>query len=170
MIVELSELVGLRVVSTTNASLGKVDFCIFNGKTATLVGFQVARNGVVKKFAGVSFDKVVDVTRRELVVENEAALITKLNEFDAIYKTYGPVVGVTAQTESGERLGRVHDLFIEANTGAITRYHLRHFFQERIIPQQYLVAITPERIVFKDEVAKPQFNSAPVIQAKAVES
>ncbi len=170
MIVELSELIGLTVRSTANKTLGKVDFCVFNGKTATLVGFQVARSGVLKKFAALSFEKIIDFNRAELLVENEAALAGQLNEFDALYKTYGPVVGVAAQTESGERLGRVHDLFIEANTGAITRYHLRHFFHERIIPQKFMVAITPERIVFKDEVAKPQFNNELVVHAKAIES
>ncbi|MEX1051844.1 MAG: PRC-barrel domain-containing protein [Patescibacteria group bacterium] len=165
MIIELSELVGLQVRSTANQALGTVDFCVFNGKTATLVGFQVARPGVLKKFAGLSFSDVIDLNRQALVVENDAKLLAKLNEFDGLYKTYGPVVGVAAQTESGERLGRVADLFIEANTGAITRYHLRHFFQERIIPQQFLVAITPERIVFKDEVAKPQFTGAVAAEA-----
>lgn len=165
MVIELSELIGLTVRSTANKPLGKIDFCIFNGKTATLVGFQVAKSGVLKKFAGVSFSDVIDLSRQELVIENEAKLMPRLNEFDTLYKTYGPVVGVSAQTESGERLGRVNDLYIEANTGAITRYHLRHFFQERIIPQQFVVAITPERVVFKDEVAKPQFAGAVAAEA-----
>ena len=165
MVIELSELVGLTVRSTANKPLGKVDFCIFNGKTATLIGFQIARSGVLKKFAGISFSDLIDLSRDELVIENEAKLMPKLNEFDALYKTYGPVVGVSAQTESGERLGRVQDLYIETNTGAIARYHLRHFFQERIIPQQFLVAITPERVVFKDEVAKPQFTGAVAAEA-----
>lgn len=165
MVIEISELIGLAVRSTANQSLGKVDFCVFNGKTATLVGFQMARSGVLKKFAGISFSDVIDLTRQSLVIENEVKLMKNLGEFDVLHKTYGPVVGVPAQTESGERLGRVNDLYIETNTGAITRYHLRHFFQERIIPQQFVVAITPERVVFKDEVAKPQFTGAVAAEA-----
>jgi uncharacterized protein YrrD len=123
---------------------------IFNGQEATLLGFQVAKKGVIKKFAGVYFVDLIDITKQEVVVENEQALLANLREFDDAHKNFGAVVGVTAVTESGQRLGRVADLYLDITTGAITRFYLRNLLQERIIPREYLVAITPKRIVFKD--------------------
>ncbi|MEX1123871.1 MAG: hypothetical protein WEC81_01750 [Patescibacteria group bacterium] len=158
MVIELSDLQGTAVRSATGQMLGKVDFAVFNGKEATLLGFQIARPGVVKKFAGLYFADLIDIARDELVIENDSILKPNLRDFDQAYKNFGPVVGVNATTQSGIKLGKVADLYLDLTTGGIIRFYVRHLLNERIIPQQYLIAITPEQIVFNDVVGEPMFE------------
>lgn len=155
MIVELADLIKIPVRTVTGDVLGTTDLPIFNGQEATLLGFQVTKKGVMKKFAGVYFIDLIDITKQEMVVENEQSLLTNLREFDEAYKNFGGVVGVAATTESGKRLGRVADVYLDITTGGITRFYLRNLLQERIIPREYLVAITPKQVVFKDIVSEP---------------
>jgi uncharacterized protein YrrD len=155
MIVELSDLKKVPVRTVTGDTLGHIDMPVFNGKEATLLGFQVAKRGVMKKFAAVYFMDLIDLTRHEALVENEQSLLTNLRDFDEAFKNFGPVTGVVADTESGKRLGRIADVYIDITTGAIVRFYIKNLLQERIIPRDYLVAITPQKVVFKDGADQP---------------
>ena len=155
MIVELSDLEKLPVVTVTGDKLGAVDIPIFNGKEGNILGFQMAKKGVVKKFAGIYFIDLIDITKTELVVEGPEDLKKNLREFDEAYKTFGPIVGVSAITESGKRLGRVADLYIDISSGSIVRFYLKNLLREQIVSYEHLVSITPKKIVFKDIVGEP---------------
>lgn len=160
MVIEYSDIHKAPLKAVTGEKLGEVDFAIFNGKEATLMGFQIVHNKLVKKFSGVHFIDLIDITKHEIVVENAKTLKTNLKDLDLAYKNFGPVIGVTATTESGKRIGKVADLYLDLTTGGIIRFYIKNILHERIIPREYLVAITPERIVFKDIVGTAKFSEA----------
>ena len=160
MIIEYSDLQGIALRTVTGEKLGEVDFAVFNGKKATIMGFQIVHKKIVKKFSGVYFIDLIDITKDEIVVENQKILKPNLQDLDETFKNFGPVVGVAATTESGKRIGKVADLYIDLTTGAIIRFYIKNLLQERIIPKEYLVAITPEKIVFKDIVGTAKFSEA----------
>lgn len=160
MIIECSDFQGIALRTVAGEKLGEVDFAIFNGKEATLMGFQIVHKKIIKKFSGVYFIDLIDITKDEIVIENQKALKTDLKDLDETFKNFGPIVGIVATTESGKRIGRVADLYIDLTTGAIIRFYIKNLLQERIIPKEYLVAITPERIVFKDIVGTAKFSKA----------
>lgn len=135
-----------------------MDFLVINGKEAKIVAFQIVQNAVIKKFVALDFRDVVAISRTHLLIKEAKALQKNLLPFDEIYRTYGRVMGVTAKTESGKKIGRISDLLIEAETGLIVRFAIRNLFTERIIPRQFLVSISPRDVVFQDVVDQPIFD------------
>ena len=164
MLIELAQGQNSPVVEKTGKSCGRVDFFVTDGKLARIAGIQVAKNGVVKKFYGLSYQDVELFSRQAIVIESIEKLTTNLKNLDELFRQYGRLLGVTAKTESGKRIGAVIDAIIEAETGIIIRLVIRNFLQERIIPRQFLVSITPKAIIFQDVVVEPVFDKIATMQ------
>jgi len=158
MLIEMTTLLKLPVYSSSNIKLGVVDRCLFDETKVALAALQVARAQVLTKFLALNFNDILSLSRQAVIVDNEKVLTDNLGELDELKSRAGAVLGVRAKTESGKSLGRISDVLIEGQTGGITRFYLRQFLSERIIPRQYLVAITPEAVIFKDVVEAPVFN------------
>lgn len=167
MLLETSHLLQGLVSDVSGIRHGRVDKCVYSADHAALVGFQVAASGVITKFRSLSLQDCISLNHESVVIDSSAALGKELKELDAVSELTGPVVGVTAVTESGQRLGTVNDLLIDADTGIIVRFYLRKLLAERIIPRDYLVSITPKRVVFKDVVNTPVFNQIATAEAAA---
>jgi uncharacterized protein YrrD len=165
MIIEATHIIGLPVKSSAEVQLGSVDLCVFDGRQAKLIGFQVRHGGVVKKFSGLPIDAVLSLSREAIIVDSSNSLLKDLKQYDEAYKAYGPILQVTAKTESGKKIGKVTDLTLEAETGYITRFYLHNLLQERIIPRDYLVSISPKEIIFKDVVSQPIFDQVAATEA-----
>lgn len=157
MVIEASRLLRLPVTDTFGTEHGRIDSTVFWAAEARLCGFQVS-TGVVTKFRALSLLDTLSINERSVIVGSPAALSSDLKEFDAISQETGPVVGVKAVTQSGRSLGKISDVLLEAETGFIIRFYVRHLLSERIIPRQYLVSITPRKIIFKDVVDTPLFD------------
>lgn len=164
MIIEASALVGSPVRLNTETTVGQIDLCVVDGKDAQVAGWQIVQPGLVKRFAGLLFDDVAEIHRDGLLVDSPNRLQKNLRVLDELYKTYGPVLKITAKTESAKRLGRVTDIYIDTETGLITRFLVRGLLHERIIPRQFLVSITPKAIIFKDVVDQPIFDQVAVAE------
>lgn len=164
MLVEATHCVGLPVVSDKGQKLGTVDQFVFDGAQAKIVGLQVVRPGVLKKFSGLFYDDIRDASRQGFITQ-ATKLQTNLKELDEISKKFGKVIGINAVTESGQNIGRVSDIIFDADTGRIVRFVVRNFLKERIIPRQFLVSITPKTIVFQDVVETPVFDKVATMPA-----
>lgn len=158
MIIEAAQLAGLAVVTDQGRVAGNVDRIVIDGKGIKIDGFQVTKSGLVKKFSGLDYTDVTSVSRQQLTIESVEALTKDLKKFDELYRHYGRVFGVTAKAQNGKVIGKVVDLYVETTTGGIVRFFIRNLLSERIIPSQFLVAITPKEIIFKDIVEQPIFN------------
>lgn len=158
MVIEATRLKGVTVRDSTGMTLAKVDHLVFRADQARLVGFQVARSGLVKKFAGLDFEDVLSLSAEAVLVDSSQTVVSDLAPFDAANRATGPILGVKAKTESGQAIGVVGDVVIEAETGGIVRFYLRNFLTERIIPLKFLVSISPKEIIFKDVVNQPIFD------------
>ena len=158
MLIEASKIKGLPVVDPTPSKLGVVDFLVFDGDKGALIGMQVLRNGVIKKFFGLAYQDCDPTSLNAVVVDEPNSLQYNLRNFDTVYKQFGPVINVRAVTESGKRLGNIDDIFIDSATGLIIRFVLREIVIERIIPRSYVVSITPKQVVFQDVVNDPTFD------------
>lgn len=167
MVIEATHCFGTPVQDQSGHRHGSVDFLVVNGKEAKVTGFQVVQNAVIKKFAGLDWKDITAISRRHFQIKNSSVLQKNLQPFDTIYRTYGRVMGVTAKTESGKKIGRISDLLIDADTGLIIRFAIRSLFQERIIPRRFLVSVNPREIVFQDVVDTPVFDK--VAASPAVE-
>jgi len=158
MLLEASHLLKGSVVDVQGVRYGRVDTCIYNADTAALAGFQVAASGVVARFRALMLVDCISLHHENVVIDSGQVLTKDMRELDAVAQHSGKVIGVTAVTESGTRLGVISDVLLDGDTGLIVRLYVRKLLAERIIPREYLIAITPKRIVFKDVVNTPIFN------------
>ncbi len=158
MIIEASQLLKRPVINTSGNRLGGVDHIVFDAKDGRVYGFQVTLPGVVKRFRSLNFYEVISLNRQSIIIDNKENLVANMRSLDEIFKETGPVINVVAKTESGKKLGRVNDLMLETQSGFIIRFVIRNLFVERIIPRQYVVAITPKAVIFKDIVDQPIFD------------
>jgi len=168
MILEASQIVTAPIVSAEGKKLAEVDRIVFDGQEAKIAGFQVKQRAVIQRFASLDYNDVLDCERQAVIVDVNQKFSRDLKHFDSLHQHFGAVLGVTAKTESGERLGRVSDLLFEVESGLIVRFCLGQLLKERIVPRQFLVAITPKAIVFKDIVNQPIFDQAATQAAPAI--
>lgn len=165
MLLEASTLVGLSINDSSGQKVGKIESCVFDGKTLGLSGFGVNQTGLLKKDAGLDYIDVLLLTKDTVSVDSATVLTIKPKTLQETYRRYGPVVGVTAKTESGKRIGKVIDVFFEAETGQIIRFYLRNILREQIIPRSFVVSLTPQAIIFKDIVDQPIFDQVATAEA-----
>lgn len=158
MVIEASHITSSPLIDITGIKHGKIDRCIYSGEQGRLIGFQVAQNGVVTKFRALDLADCVAINQGSVVIDSPDALQKDLKMFDEIVKKDGSIINVPAATESGTKLGRVTDLLLDADTGVIVRFYIRALLGERIIPREFVVAITPKQVVFKDVVNTPVFT------------
>lgn len=168
MVLEVSQLLGAAVRLAEGQKLATVDRVVFDGREARVAGFQTATRAVLQKFGSLEYSDVLAVERGEVTVDNRQSIHHDLKHFDSLRRQYGAVLGVTAKIESGRKIGRITDLVIDADTGLIIRFYLGQFLRERIIPRQFLVAITPKQVIFKDIVNAPTFDQAAIAQTVGV--
>ena len=166
MVLELSQVVQVPVIAEDETKLAVVDRVVFDGAEVKLAGFQVKLPGVLPKFARLDYGDVLTCSRQTVVVDKSHIFSPDLKDFDALTRNFGEVVGVTAKTQSGDTIGRVSDLIFDVDSGLIVRFYLCHLFREWIIPCEYLVAITPKALIFKDIVGEPLFDD--MVTAPAV--
>ena len=158
MVLEVSQLNGAAIRSADGKKLSEVDRVIFDGDKVRIVGFQTKERAILTRFGRLDFDLTLAVLPGEIVIDNQKSIQRDLKLFDQLRRQYGDVIGVVAKTESGLKIGKITDLVFDTETGLIIRFYLGQFWRERIIPRQFLVAITPKQIVFKDLVTKPIFD------------
>ncbi len=168
MVLEVSHLLGASVRLSDGRKVATVDRIIFDGREAKIVGFQTATRAVLQKFGSLEYGDVLAIERGEITVDDQKLIGRDLKPFDALRRHYGAVLGVAAKIESGRKIGRITDLVIDADTGLIIRFYLGQFLRERIIPRQFLVAITPKQVIFKDIVDAPTFDQAAIAQTVGV--
>jgi sporulation protein YlmC with PRC-barrel domain len=158
MLIEATRLKNLPVLDNGQNKLGLVNSLYFEGDKGSLVGLKVVNTGVLKKYYALGYLDC-DISSQQVVsVENKEALKEDLVDYDALIKKFGKLLGVKAITQSGKSLGVIEDVLIEVESGLIVRMVLRNYVMERIIPRQFVVGITPKRIIFQDVVNQPTFD------------
>ena len=167
MIIEAMQLINLPVYENKlRLKVGDVDSIVFDKEKLGIVGFEIASGKMIKHPLALDFNDAIQINREGILVKNKESLRTDMKRFDELLTNVGKILGVKARTESKKTLGKVTDLYIEVETGRIVRFHLTNFLKEQIIPRQFVVAVTPKAIIFKDVVAEPLFDQ----EALAIEA
>lgn len=167
MLLEASALQGGEVVDVHGLRVGQIDRLVFTADPPALYAAQITTGAVVNRFRALALSDAVALERHRIVVESSQTLGKNMKDLDALAAETGPVIGVKAQTESGDTIGTVGDVLVDADTGLIVRFYVRNFFRERLIPSQYLVRITPKAIIFEDVVNAPTFTQIATSENRA---
>lgn len=162
MIIELTHILNNKVINNNGLLIGRINGATIDTKNQLVSAIIVKENSVLrfrKQDLFVPYEEIASADRN-LVTLRPMAKTASARDFKQVNEEVGPILGVAAFTESGERLGRVADIHFELETGKINRYDIKYLWQEQLIPQQFVVAITPKRIVFADIVKRPTFDHA----------
>ena len=155
MIIEATALLGLPVATSQAVELGRVCGWAFDGRRARVAALKVNRKGPDALLPWMEISHI----DRQVVVSDLPVIPKESDALVQLARSTGAIIGVRAKTEGGRGLGRINDLFLEAETGLIARFYIRNFLQDRLIPRQFLVAITPKDIIFKYVVETPVFDT-----------
>jgi uncharacterized protein YrrD len=158
MLIEASRIKNLPVIDHDQNKLGVVESLYFDGDKGSLVGFKILKSSVLNKFYALDYLDADITSQQSATVEGKSYLKESLTDFDSLLKKFGKVIGARAVTQSGKSLGKIEDIMIEVESGLIVRFVLRNYIVERIIPRQFVVSITPKRIIFQDVVDQPIFD------------
>lgn len=95
---------------------------------------------------------IVHIFKDGVVIKDDESLID-LEESSNLKrfiddKSYG--TGQKVVTESDEYLGKVYDFLIDNETLAITKFYIKHYFDEKIIPSTKIVKFENGVITIKD--------------------
>lgn len=109
--------------------------------------------------------EILKLVKNGLILHDENAIVG-IEEIPRIEKLlhkkyYG--IGQKVLTKSGKNVGTVYDYLIESETLGITRFYVRHFFDDKIIPSKEIVKLEGKRLYIKDDsckVAIPSFAEA----------
>lgn len=164
---EVSQLLGAPIRLTTGQKLAAVYRVIIDGQDARIAGFQTTARALLRRFGALEYSDALYVRRDEITTDDTKSIQNNLKPFDLLRRQYGAVLNVAAKTESGRRLGRIHDLAIDAESGLIVRFYVGQLLRERIIPRQFLVSISPKQVIFKEIVGQPLFDQIAVGQITA---
>lgn len=149
---------GLPVRTSEGQTLGTVVQLIFDPTEVRLWGIEVDLKGMLTGRRLLSWEDIIALGQEGVVIDKASQLKKDLSALKVKRREGGTVIGLPAATQNQSGLGRVRDLMIESETGAIVRFLLVRFFQERLIPRQFLVTINSRQVVFQDTVEKPTFD------------
>lgn len=154
MIVIYSKLVGLPVFEIkTQKKLGQVKELVFNKSNFAINGILIRASSFLSKENAISASDIVEVSSQAILVNDEDALMN-LNDSIRLKNAvkegqYG--IGQQVVTKSGNKIGRVIDLYISTDAMTVIKFLVKGLLSERIIFAHTIVEIKKRKIVIKDD-------------------
>ena len=130
-----SELKGRAVVSVSNAEkIGEVEEILFDAEFRHVLGFRVKRGGLFGKAQALLRDSVDSIGAAALTVQSPD-VVNDEERFAPLAHTAtsGQVERTQVMTESGELLGTITHLEIDADARKVTEYTLGSSWQDRVL-------------------------------------
>lgn len=125
----LLDLIGMPVVARSGKRIGRVDDVVFAPDEARVVGFVVGRPRLLllfdRKDRLLAFDSVtIDGGAVRVVGDRDAWDARAARRLRVDWDRCAIWHGMPVRTESGSKLGTVHDALIDDRTGAVERIEL----------------------------------------------
>ncbi|AKM82141.1 TPA: hypothetical protein DD449_03500 [Candidatus Berkelbacteria bacterium] len=157
MFIEAKKIIGLPIAAMdAEAKVGEVRDLVFDPNNGNLLGLLVKMEGLLGPTLALSFIDILEWDPNGIVTESlenlvPASEIVRINE---IIKNKIRLIGMSARTESGKRLGIVQDLLIDTELSVIAKYYLKDLISglERVLPADKVVRIEKE-VIFTDDSA-----------------
>lgn len=159
MLLHYSQIINLPVGSTEEqAKIGNVKDIIINSENGEILGLKITPNGFFAKDKILSRVDIIDCDNNGIVVKSEDSLVEP-EEIVAIknaLKQNINLINSKAITESKENLGKINDLLIETDTFSITKYYIKGFWQDKILPNDKVIKIKKGEVIFaNDAITEP---------------
>lgn len=145
--------VGQPVVDKQNKKFGSVTCTLFNTDNGSMIGLMVKKN-MFSQTLFVNFEDVDDFyhSHIQLKESDDIKPIKKNDLANKMKKNGGRLIGLKVVTESGKRIGKLEDLAVSLQFGAVAKFYVRNLLSRRIIDRDDIVEITKRKIVIKDDI------------------
>ncbi len=133
-----SELKGRSVVVLANAEkVGQVEDVLFDARFRQVLGFRVKEGGLLSKTVALPRDSVTAIGADALTVPSPD-MINEEERFPQLAgaATLSQVTGTKVVTESGQLLGTIGQLDVDADARTVTAYVLSASLAERVMRHQ----------------------------------
>lgn len=148
-----SDLLHLPVASVeTNSRVGSIHTMLIDTDQSLLVGFLISFG----LFSQPKYLALADITSidREGIVIKSLAMLAVPHEIVRVKKIIDDGIKILHQpvrTENGRRIGKVSDILVDTQSGAITKYYVHGILADRIIPTEKIIKIDKNGLVVEDE-------------------
>jgi len=155
MLIQASTIIGLPIAAMdTESKVGKIENIVVDPDSGELVGFFVKPLGMFARNKVLSALDVIDIDKNGMVVKSEESLVdlSEIVKMEQIIKKNIKIIGQKAITESKKYLGKVNDLLIDTESALVLKYYIGDILENRIIPNDKLIKITQNALIFSDDV------------------
>ena len=155
MLILASTILNSPVASIESQSkIGAVKKIIIDPNTGEIIAFGVAPTGFFVSDKALSAKDVLDVDKNGVVTNTQENLVEvdEIVRIKELQKERITIIGQKAVTESKKNLGNIYDYLIETDTLIILKYYIKSLFDERILPNDKVIKIDKNAVVFSNDV------------------
>lgn len=171
MLLELSKTKGIPVgVMDEQKAVGIVQAAVIFADEAKVIGFLVKPKGILTPKKVVSFQDVVGIDPKGLVINSADNLLPtdEVLRIKEILKSGFKLIGLPARTKNKKYLGRITDVVIETISGDIIRLYVRNLLDERIFERSMIHDIKPKEVILTFDNRKKVVKKEAVANAQKV--
>ncbi len=171
MLLELSKVRGIPVgVMDEQRAVGSVEMPVIFADEAKVIGFLVRSRGILPPKKVVSFQDVVGIDTKGLVINSVDNLLPtdEVLRIKEILKSGFKLVGLPAKTKNKKYLGRITDVVIETTSGDVIRLYVRNLLDERIFERSMIHDIKPKEVILTFDNRKKVTKKEAVTDAQKV--
>lgn len=149
-----TSLVDLPVVDRKNKKYGTVFSTLVDTGNGSLVGLMV-KTHFLSPTLFVNFEDIDDFYHSHILLKtpDDIQPIKKNQKAYELSRHGGKLIGLPVITESGKKLGKLEDMAVSIQYGAVARIYIRHLFSNRILDRDKIVEITKKKVIVIDDAA-----------------
>ena len=157
MFIEAKKIIGLPIAAVdVESKIGEITQLLIEPENGSLLGFLIKSDGFFSAQKVLSAVDIREWDPNGLVTESIENLVDP-NEIVRIKEVLDKniiLIGMSAKTESGKRLGVVEDLLIDTDTNSVAKYYLKDLLGKSRVLTSDKVSRIDKAIIFTDDVSE----------------
>lgn len=165
---------GLPVTDTKGKQLGTITGTLIDMDDGVLVGLTVKKSLITPQHF-IHFEDIEDMYHSHIQVKKQEYVVPLKDEPRAqkIEKKGFRLIGLRVVTKSGKKIGRLDDMAISLNMGAVVRFYVKSLFMNRIIDRDNVIEVSKKKIVVEDDMTyakQDRIRLPKILNNKPIES
>ena len=164
MFLEASKILNKPLAALEEQSkIGDICDILIDPEKGQVLGYLV-KSGLFSGLKVLPFSDLASYDDEGMVAKSQENLV-ECESIERIAKSMKDnikILQAPVRTENGQNLGKVTDFIIDTQLGTITKYMVEGLTDQRIIPSDQIVEITPAEILVKDEMQFSKEETAEV--------
>lgn len=143
-----------------DGKIGVITEPIINIENGQIIAFKV-KTGLLAPKKMISLIDIVVLDPKIVIIKGPECVISPdevIRAKESLDKHF-TLMRAKAYTKNNHYLGRIEDAVIDNEANIITKFYIKHFLQNRILPAERVIEIKKNRIIFDDSIDNPEIRS-----------